>query len=1287
MSFDPERYGAQCSICPLREAREGGPVPNEWPDRPIALLVGEAPGENEVKKGAPFIGRAGLELMQGLGAVGIRRSQVALSNVVLCRPPENKYDRLVHQIQKENKKRDAEGLDLIPTPAQCCRPRLVREIAALPKVIALGSVALHATVGHGSIMESRGGPREVSIESEPGTIVQARVLPALHPSFVMRSRRWRGAFRADLGRAFRWFSSGLAWRDPSIIYIPRPSQLRAFLYAIRSAPLSVFDVETFAGFPDHFEPMEDRLKCIGIGVADGRTCVIPFRSVEAGVHHWYTPAEQTEIVKLLVDYLTSPDYKKAGWNSRYYDRIVVESRLGVIPTPHLDGIMVHRVAEPELPHNLGYTGSIHTDVDKWKAGHAGTKAASDKELWDYNAKDCVVTAMAIPALVQVARDRKQDHLIPVFHRLQDVCVGLHQNGLPVNQQKRREWDKKLLAQADAHRKKIRELANAPNLNPASFPQIADLLFERIGIAPHHYTELGDPSTDDDALRAFLSDTWGLDPKRQALVTAIRDFRRVSKRRGVVVRLRPINEEAIIAEDLIDYSEDGEGVAARGERIEEERARAKKGKARAPGLVLPDGRVHADWNPHGTCVDAATWVITDRGPSRIGDIAGWGSPGTNRPATFLLHDGDALRGVTRQVNVPATAGRAVETVLGIRLVGANGHRVQVADRPRFRVSGRDGGKPIEPDPIWKRLDELTPHDYVRVRIGMNAWASYPPPLPIVATLPSRTNANPISLPREVTEDLAFFAGAYNADGCFHDSNGSFGILITCRIHVERRPAIRAACERLFGLAAVGEDKDGIRVTSISLRDWVDLIGLKRGLPSKRTPSWLFQSPRRIVEAYLRGLALDASVHVHGDGIRWRYVGSPALTDEVHALLLNMGIVASRHNVGERPGRAASFEVLATGEDAAVLCHMTGKLYEPPLHPPRQQTHPRFIRRGNTLWLRVRSNVSVPDQNFLDVTVPETACFWANGTISHNTGWRFSSSNPNLQNLEDKLRDMFVAPPGYVFVACDEAQLELRMVAGLAGCKYYIDRFREKSDPHKALCIDVFSDRFLQASPDHQKKLRRCMKELTYSSLYGAEDRTKLEVVTSAEDEDETLLFPDFTLREVSAFSSAWTRRNPEIPEWWESLAVEQAKQGFLAEPIMGLKCDFLDGPGSEGFLNRLYNYKAQSGGSALVHLATFRVLDQIPFRRWGPGTGLVQQGHDSLVLQIPADHDPWRRVEKKGRIVETWCEENERGERVCGCRASQTARLLEEAMTEDGRRYGMDMDFVGEAKIGRTLKSV
>jgi DNA polymerase-1 len=250
-------------------------------------------------------------------------------------------------------------------------------------------------------------------------------------------------------------------------------------------------------------------------------------------------------------------------------------------------------------------------------------------------------------------------------------------------------------------------------------------------------------------------------------------------------------------------------------------------------------------------------------------------------------------------------------------------------------------------------------------------------------------------------------------------------------------------------------------------------------------------------------------------------------------------------------------------------------------------------------------------------------------------------------------MVVASEGNVLVGCDEAQLELRMIAGLSGAAVYCEAFRNGEDPHRALCIDFFGDTFRNAGADQKKALRVFCKQFTYAASYMAESETVHEILTSSEDEDGKLLYPNLTVRETANFHDLWLKRNPEIERWWSAVLEEWRKQRYLVEPILGLKVDFLDGEDP----SKMINFKPQSGGSALVHLATFEVLKEIPFEKWGKGTGLVTQTHDSLMVECPE--------REKDRVK----------------------NILEESMKMDGRKFGLDVDFLGEAKWGKTWKEV
>lgn len=151
----PGLYG--CSSCRLR-AGASRVVPGAGCAISDIVLVGEAPGAEEDKAGLPFVGRAGELLNKLLVRAGLSRDAVYITNVVKCRPPNNRT----------------------PTAAEvkACRRWLEKELELLePRVIvALGSVA-YGFFGGSGIKKNRGRPFEFG---------GAVVVPTFHPAHLLR---------------------------------------------------------------------------------------------------------------------------------------------------------------------------------------------------------------------------------------------------------------------------------------------------------------------------------------------------------------------------------------------------------------------------------------------------------------------------------------------------------------------------------------------------------------------------------------------------------------------------------------------------------------------------------------------------------------------------------------------------------------------------------------------------------------------------------------------------------------------------------------------------------------------------------------------------------------------------------------------------------------------------------------------------------------------------------------------------------------------------------------------
>jgi DNA polymerase len=127
------------------------------------LFIGEAPGAEEDRQGEPFVGRAGQLLNNMLLAIGLRREQVYIANVLKCRPPKNRDPR--------------------PEEAQACEPYLKRQIDLLrPKVIvALGRIAAQNLLKTDTpIGKMRGRTYVYADTSIP-------LLVTYHPAYLLRS--------------------------------------------------------------------------------------------------------------------------------------------------------------------------------------------------------------------------------------------------------------------------------------------------------------------------------------------------------------------------------------------------------------------------------------------------------------------------------------------------------------------------------------------------------------------------------------------------------------------------------------------------------------------------------------------------------------------------------------------------------------------------------------------------------------------------------------------------------------------------------------------------------------------------------------------------------------------------------------------------------------------------------------------------------------------------------------------------------------------------------------------
>ena len=166
-----------CSLCETRTQTVFG-VGNR---RAGWLLIGEAPGQDEDLQGEPFVGRAGQLLNEMLRAIGLRREEVYIANMLKCRPPHN---------------RDPEAAEIA-----ACRDYLQRQIQLLrPKLImTVGRIAAQNLLNTQQSLAKLRGARYQYADT-PVVVVH-------HPSYLLRSPLEKAKAWEDLQYAWTVYNS------------------------------------------------------------------------------------------------------------------------------------------------------------------------------------------------------------------------------------------------------------------------------------------------------------------------------------------------------------------------------------------------------------------------------------------------------------------------------------------------------------------------------------------------------------------------------------------------------------------------------------------------------------------------------------------------------------------------------------------------------------------------------------------------------------------------------------------------------------------------------------------------------------------------------------------------------------------------------------------------------------------------------------------------------------------------------------------------------------------------
>ena len=224
-------------------------------------------------------------------------------------------------------------------------------------------------------------------------------------------------------------------------------------------------------------------------------------------------------------------------------------------------------------------------------------------------------------------------------------------------------------------------------------------------------------------------------------------------------------------------------------------------------------------------------------------------------------------------------------------------------------------------------------------------------------------------------------------------------------------------------------------------------------------------------------------------------------------------------------------------------------------------------------------------------------------------RLSSSDPNLQNIPvrtaegRRIRQAFVAPPGYLLLAADYSQIELRIMAHLSGDEGLRQAFSQGADIHSATAAEVFSLDLQEVTADH----RRSAKAINFGLIYGMSPFGLARQLGIPRDQART-------------YVDLYFSRYPGVKAFMDETRARAHKQGFV-ETVFGRRL-YLPEINARNAQRRQYaertaiNAPMQGTAADIIKRAMLSLYEWL--RHSPVDATMIMQVHDELVFEVHED---------------------------------------------------------------------
>jgi len=445
-----------------------------FPDIQV-MVIGEAPGANEDRKGIPFIGESGRILRNELKRNNLIDSTY-ITNLVKCRPPNNRT----------------------PTAAEikACRHYLDDEIAELkPAYVVTAGVPATKTLFRG----------KAKINQFHGEVIDNPKVPYIgmpifHPAYTLRDPSKLPGLQDDIARLARLISGGL--REDTVNWsVVRKGNLNTFIREFEEASRFAFDCETSGLFP--FDP-NGYITAIGIAL-EHKTWVIPglmHPEYQQFSHSPFAHGNALRCLMQLLFFLAHRDRKWAYAQNGKFDNKWMRCQFGGSFHLHFDVMLAHHVLDENLHHDLTSLIRTYLDEPEYDIPLEEKTGKSKKPVRNYKycAQDAAYTLRLGTLFEEMLRAEPELHRLywkltmPGARAMEDAEM----EGLTIDPAARKEVGMQLLSTKITLREELNEIAGY-ELNWDSPAQIGELLYEKLGYRCKIFTKKKKPSTSEEAL--------------------------------------------------------------------------------------------------------------------------------------------------------------------------------------------------------------------------------------------------------------------------------------------------------------------------------------------------------------------------------------------------------------------------------------------------------------------------------------------------------------------------------------------------------------------------------------------------------------------------------------------------------------------------------------------------------------------------------------------------------------------------------------------------------------------